>query len=95
MSGGSFDYLCFRIEETYSGEMQDVELNEMIVDLCEVLHDLEWWKSGDYDEQTYRETIRKFKKKWFGQTDEKRLEKLANKAKKDFDKLLKDILFIG
>ena len=37
MSGGSYDYLCFQVSETYEGEMKDAELNEMIVDLCKVL----------------------------------------------------------
>lgn len=88
MSGGSYDYLCFRVSETYEGEMKDAELNEMIVDLCEVLHDLEWWQSGDYGEDTYRETVKKFKDKWFGQTDQERLKKVADKAKKGFEELL-------
>ena len=90
MSGGHFDYLYYRIEETYKGEMEDVELNEMIVDLCELLHDLEWWQSADYGEETYRETVKKFKSKWFGKTEEERLGRLIDKATKDFEKLLKD-----
>lgn len=90
MSGGHFDYLYYRIEETYADQMEDPELNEMIVDLCELLHDLEWWQSADYGEDTYRETVKKFKKKWFGQTDEERLSKLSNKVIKDFEKTIKD-----
>ena len=90
MSGGHFDYLYWQVEETYVGQMEDCELDEMMKDLCELLHDLEWWQSADYIEDTYRETVKKFKKKWFGQTDEKRLAKLSNKVIKDFEKTLKD-----
>ena len=90
MSGGSFDYMCFQVENTYSGEMRDCELNEMIVDLCKVLKDLEWWQSGDICEEDYRKSVKEFKEKWFGRTQEERLAKLADKATKDFEKLLKD-----
>jgi hypothetical protein len=69
MSGGSFNYTCFRVENEYSGRMQDEELNEMLVDFCEVLHDLEWWQSCDISEEQYRETVAKFKNKWFSERD--------------------------
>ena len=47
MSGGSFNYMYERIRENYSGEMYDHELNALLEDFCNVLHDLEWWQSGD------------------------------------------------
>ena len=70
MSGGSFDYHCFTLEQYYVGKMQDIELNKMIKDLAKVLHDLEWWQSDDISEEEYRETVRKFKNKWFGKRDD-------------------------
>lgn len=90
MSGGHFDYLYWKVEETYVGQMEDFELDEMMKDLCELLHDLEWWQSGDYSEETYRKTVKNFKEKWFGKTEEKRIARLVDKATKDFEKLLKD-----
>ena len=65
MSGGSYDYKYCVIGDYYVGNMHDVELNEMIEDLVEVLHDVEWWQSSDISEESYRETVTKFKKKWF------------------------------
>ena len=65
MSGGSYDYKSYVIEEYYVGRMFDVELNEMMKDLVQVLHDVEWWQSDDISEEDYRETVTKFKKKWF------------------------------
>lgn len=65
MSGGSYDYTYQRVDEYYVGRMYDKELNEMMDDLVELLHDLEWWQSCDYGEDDYRETVTKFKKKWF------------------------------
>lgn len=64
MSGGSFNYMYHTFEDTYSGEMSDSELEELIHDLAEVLHDLEWWQSCDIRESDYRETVKKFKNKW-------------------------------
>lgn len=54
--------------------MHDSEMDDMIHDLCEVLHDLEWWQSGDYDEEQYRETVAQFKTKWFRGDREERLK---------------------
>ena len=45
--------------------MYDAEMNDMIRDLAEVLHDLEWWQSCDSSEDRYRRTLAKFKEKWF------------------------------
>ena len=64
MSGGSFNYEYYRFNETYSGSMNDPILNELVEDLTNVLHDLEWYESGDYSETQYRETANEFKDKW-------------------------------
>ena len=69
MSGGSFNYMCYTFKDTYEGQMEDVELNELIDDLSKVLHDLEWWQSADISEDSYRKTVQKFKEKWFGSRD--------------------------
>ena len=64
MSGGSFGYMYNQIEEIYRDEFDDVDMNEMLHDFCTVLHDLEWWKSADYGEKQYRDSVKSFKKKW-------------------------------
>lgn len=86
MSGGSFDYMYGRIEETYVGEMQDADLDEMMKDLCDLLHDLEWWQSCDYSEEQYRNSAKAFKQKWLRGYDwetEGRIDR-AKKHIKDF-----------
>lgn len=65
MSGGSYNYIYSKLSVECEGEMHDAEMDDLIKDLCEVLHDLEWWQSGDYSEDQYRETVSVFKKKWF------------------------------
>ena len=41
MSGGSYDYKYCIVEDYYANKMYDTELNEMMSDLVEVLHDVE------------------------------------------------------
>ena len=65
MSGGSFNYEYRRFEETYSGHMEDLEMNQLIIDLAKVLHDLEWYTSGDTCEDTYKRSVTAFKEQWF------------------------------
>lgn len=74
MSGGSYDYIYLTLEETCEGQMYDAEMDDLIKDLCKVLHDLEWWQSGDTDEESYRKSLAKFKKKWFQGDRNKRLK---------------------
>lgn len=97
MSGGSYSYMCYRIEDEYVGRMFDNQLDEMMKDLCKVLHDLEWWRSSDFDEDSYRKTVTEFKKKWFKQTKidvqrqiESEFELTKNKLLKEFDYLNDD-----
>lgn len=94
MSGGSYNYMYSRIEYEYAGKMHDSQLNAMMKDLIDLLHDLEWWQSCDCSEETYRETVKKFKKKWFKQTKidvqkqiESEFEKTKNELLKEFDYL--------
>jgi hypothetical protein len=70
MSGGSFGYHYMDLS-VYHGQMEDTELDEMIKDLADVLHDLEWYASSDYSEDIYRKTVQAFKDKWFGKRDER------------------------
>lgn len=97
MSGGSYNYMYSRIEYEYVGRMYDSQLNEMMKDLVDLLHDLEWWKSCDCGEDTYRKSVTEFKRKWFGQSDidvqkqiESEFEKAKNQLLKEFD-YLKDV----
>lgn len=79
MSGGSYDYIYLRLLDKCENRMYDEEMNDLIKDLCEVLHDLEWWQSADSDEQTYRDTLSRFKRKWFQGNREKRLKEYIDK----------------
>jgi Ni,Fe-hydrogenase III component G len=90
MSGGSHDYICYKVEEL-EGQMHDKELDILVKDFAELLHDLEWWDSCDYSEETYRTTVRKFKEKWFGKRDE-RLKQVITESCYQLEKELLEMI---
>lgn len=95
MSGGSLNYICYTLERECAGELHDDEMNELLMDFVEVLHDLEWWQSGDTSEDDYRETVAKFKKKWFGANREERLKGYVDKRISTIKKELYELLGVG
>lgn len=42
----------------------DRQLSELCWDMFCLLHSLDWYKSGDTDENTYMEDVKRFKNKW-------------------------------
>jgi hypothetical protein len=91
VSGGSMDYLCYKIENQLS-YIDDPEIKDLMTDLAELMHDLEWWQSGDYSRDSYEETLSKFKAKWFGDNRNERLKEYINTSldgiKAEIDKLI-------
>ena len=90
MSGGEFDYMYARVEETYKGEFEDAELNEMLIDFCNLLYELEWWKSGDTDKEQYMECLAEFKKKWIRGYQDNEAQARIDKFKEDFRRSLEE-----
>jgi len=94
MSGGSHDYMYNQIQSEYVGHMYDVELDYLMQDICELLHDVEWFDSGDYGEDTYRKCVDKFKKKWFNTSRNARLklyiDESVNKLKQELLNMIGD-----
>lgn len=88
MSGGSYNYICYTIENELYGRMYDTELNDLIKDISELVHDLEWWISGDTNEEAYRTSVNRFKKKWF---DGNRKERLKGYIDKELEKTKKEL----
>lgn len=90
MSGGHFNYICYTIEDYLVGEMQDETMNEFVKDFAKLTHDLEWWLSADYGEETYRKTLKEFKNKWFrnyDETEKEIIKKIKEKAIKEIKEL--------
>lgn len=71
MSGGHFDYKDMSLKSEMFGwsdkpfnVLEDRELSELTFDLLEVIHQYDWYKSGDTRKETYLKAKDKFKKKW-------------------------------
>lgn len=91
MSGGCMDYLCFKMQDACE-RIEDKEIKDLMKDLAELMHDLEWWQDGDYSSSDYYETLDKFKAKWFGDRRNERLKEYLNNTldemKWEIDKLI-------
>ena len=73
MSGGSHGYIYGRIEDELVGQMHDRELDDLMQDVANLAHDLEWADSGDTSLADYRKSVRAFKEKWLESSREERL----------------------
>lgn len=78
MSGGSMDYVCYRVEDAAS-MTSDPEFSDLLRDAARVLHAEEWYRSCDTTEQDYLDALRKFKRKWFESDRAERLRSYIDK----------------
>ncbi len=76
MSGGEWEYASYKIYDI-ADRVEDKEIAELLKDLGELVHDEEWYESGDYSRADYVETLNNFKKKWFKSSRQKRLAKMT------------------
>ena len=88
MSGGSHDYICFKIQEELCGQMRDAELNDLVQDVANLAHDLEWADSCDISYEDYKTSIHKFKEKWF---ESDRHQRLKNYIDSEIEKTKKSL----
>lgn len=89
MSGGRFCYMdsslkneMFGYTDTPHNVLEDRELSELAWDLLELIHDYDWYKSGDTGKQTYLDAKANFKKKWFSNRGI-RVRQIVDEAIKD------------
>ena len=71
MSGGYFEYRdsslkgeMFNWSDKPHNVLEDRELSELTWDLLDLIHDYDWYKSGDTCKETYLKAKDNFKKKW-------------------------------
>ena len=63
MSGGSMEYCFLQIAEA-SEKTDNPIIRKLLLDVADVLHDEEWWKSSDICRSDYEKTLAKFGHKW-------------------------------
>ena len=73
MSGGRFDYAdsrlkdeIFGLKDKPSNVFEDREISELVWDVLNLIHDYDWYASGDTCKETYLKSKAEFKKKWMG-----------------------------
>lgn len=72
MSGGRFEYADSRLKSEIFGYFadkpgnvfEDREISELVWDVLELIHDFDWYASGDTCKETYLKKKAEFKKKW-------------------------------
>lgn len=90
MSGGRFNYADCNLKSEmfgYGGDkpinvMEDDEISELVWDVLNLIHDLDYYQSEDTCRETYIESKTEFKKKWFGNR-KIRLEKIIDRKIED------------
>ena len=72
MSGGRFNYLDNSLKMEIFGwtdkprnVFEDREISELVWDVLNLIHDYDWYSSGDTCKETYLKAKTEFKKKWF------------------------------
>ena len=71
MSGGKFNYIDSQLKnEIFDwadrpiNVFEDREISELVWDVLELIHEFDYYKSGDNCRETYLEAKAEFKKKW-------------------------------
>ena len=91
MSGGTMNYICYKIEEC-ADYVDDKEIKDLIKDMSKLMHDLEWYESGDYGKLEYEATLSEFKAKWFGENRNKRLKEYLNSTLDDMKREIENLI---
>ncbi len=77
--------------------MCDREISELVWDVLCLIHSCDWMRSGDTDEDTYREDVKWFKKKWLKRTNADVINAYKADLREYADELIKemDTIFNG
>ncbi len=86
MSGGHFDYKDSSLMWTMfpsaicENVMEDREISCLVWDILNLIHDYDWYASGDTREEDYLKAKNTFKKKWFGGSRGLRIRRIVDDA---------------
>lgn len=87
MSGGRFNYLDRNLKvEIYgytdkpSNVFEDKEISGLVWDVLDLIHNYDWYVSGDTCEETYLNFKRIFKEKWLSNDPLERVKRIIDEA---------------
>lgn len=58
--------------------LEDLVISELVFDVFCLLHSYDWYKSGDTCEETYRDDVKRFKKKWLTSLSQSHIKEVVN-----------------
>lgn len=86
MSGGRFNYVDSGLKDEIFGwtdeptnVFEDKEISELIWDVLDLIHNYDWYASGDTGKETYLKAKARFKEKWLKQ-DNDRVKRIVDEA---------------
>lgn len=98
MSGGRFNYANCNLKSEMFGwvdkpynVMEDDEISELVWDVLELIRVFDYYSCSDTGRDTYIKRKNAFKKKWFGNRDE-RLEKIVDKKIEQLREEVKEMI---
>lgn len=87
MSGGRFDYYnditkseIFGYTDKPKNVFEDIEISELVWDVLDLIHEFDWYKSGDTSEEDYLKSKIAFKKKWLNISRDERFKRTIDKV---------------
>lgn len=102
MSGGHFNYRdselkneIFDYEDKPKTKFEDIEISNLVWDVLELIHDYDWYMSGDTVRSDYLESKQRFKNKWFGGNRDSRLQGYIDERLVELSEELKQMLVLG
>ena len=76
-----FGYIVDASEEAAArNPLEDRIISEIVYDIFDLLHEFDWYKSGDTGPDAYRNAVNRFKQKWLGKPSEQFVLDHVNRA---------------
>lgn len=102
MSGGAFEYKNDELLREIFGydrwkddkdfkvpnRFQDLEISNLVYDVLRLIHDYDWYESGDTGEGNWVQAKEKFKDRWLRGNAKERISQYAQEALEQFKKEL-------
>lgn len=99
MSGGHWEYKdgdlkvqIFGWKDKPSNALDDIELSELLWDMLNLLHDYDWYISGDTGREDWDASRKAFKKKWLSDSRADNLKTLIEKKLAEVKDELEEML---
>lgn len=99
MSGGHFNYQdsglkneIFDWANKPSNQFEDMEISYLVWDLLDLIHEYDWYISGDTGRESWLKAKKEFKAKWLKGERSKQLEEIIDARTKEVAEELKEML---